>query len=299
MARLFHEHVAPSVPNLENVNFIILPGRISLPSYQQLLEDNRDIVLWIHNNPASFLPPVDLDFFQSRRLHSKLKKVITVSNFAREVLVQQSGIDSSKVVVIHNVVEFAELKIDKFKDVALPQLIYSSDSDRGLEIALTVLHESSEDFKFNIYSSIDDAFRKTLNAEVLCDPRFNFLGRKSHEDLIEALRDAQIFLYPCTFPETFCLALGEALAAGCLCVYPNIGALKEVGMGHGLTYSLTESTDVNQHTEEFRKNVGEAFHALKSNTHLFYQQREEILAAFSLDKFKSEWFKVFFDLMKS
>lgn len=299
MVRLLHEEVAPFIPKLEHYNFIVLPGRINLFSYQQLLEDPREIILWIHNHPSAFLPPVDRTFFQSNLFQSKVKLIVTVSNFARKVFIEESGIEPNKVIVIHNVVKFVDPDFSKFSASHVPKLIYSSDSDRGLELALKVLHRSKEEFIFDVYSNFNEDFSKRIGSEVMSDSRFIFHGRQSHEELLDALSKSHLFVYPSVVSETFCLALGEALAAGCLCVYPNIGALKEIGMGHGLTYSLEQHTDFTRHEEQLSETLAEAFHLMKSNGHLFYKQREDVLAAFSIDRFKSEWFKVFFQLMES
>jgi len=70
-----------------------------------LLEDNKDIVLWLHNNPNEFLPPVNLASFRNPALHNKIKCVITVSNYAKQKLVEQSGISADKVVTIYNAVD--------------------------------------------------------------------------------------------------------------------------------------------------------------------------------------------------
>ena len=52
-------------------------------------------------------------------------------------------------------------------------------------------------------------------------------GHASNEQIAEALKDAEVWLYPAEFEEIYCQIAVEAMAAGCICFYSPVGALPE------------------------------------------------------------------------
>jgi len=64
-------------------------------------------------------------------------------------------------------------------------------------------------------------------------------GRVSNEDLAEAIKEAEIWFYPCTFPEIFCQIGVECQAANVLCFYYPIGALPETIGNRGIAITET------------------------------------------------------------
>lgn len=297
MAELFHTRVAPLLPLAERFNCILLPGVISFPSYHSLLEDEKDIVLWLHNNPNEFLPPVNTDFFRNPEFHRKLRKVITVSEYAKEKLVEQSGISEDKVTVIHNSIKSVPIDLSKYSDGSKPKLIYVSQPERGLEIALKTLHERNEEFSFDIYCDVPEEFLSALPSDVMADERIVFHGRRSHDDVLEALAKSHIFVYPSTWYETFCISLVEALSAGCIAVYNSIGSLPEIGMSYGISYVQTELNETEIHSQKLNAALDQAFELLQSGEFNPITQRDEVLSAYSNENFITSWFTLASNLM--
>ena len=299
MAQLFHERVGPYLPLAEKFNCILLPGVISLPSYHSLLEQDKDIVLWLHNNPNEFLPPVDLNFFRNAEFHKKLRCVITVSDYAKKQLVEQSGISSDKVVTIYNAVDEIPLNLNKHKDTLIPRLIYVSQPERGLLVALRALHQRTEEFTFDIYGDVPDEFLMTLPRNVHTDARFIFHGRRPHEEVLAAISDSHIFVYPATWYETFCVSLVEAVVAECIAVYNSIGSLKEVGMGYGITYLHENLHDMDGHILKLNNALDKAFRLLTSSRFDPSIQRQEVSHRYSHENFVISWFNLASKLMAS
>ena len=46
------------------------------------------------------------------------------------------------------------------------------------------------------------------------DPRINYVGHVSRQELVRWQRQAKVMAYPCTFPEGFCVSAAECMAAG-------------------------------------------------------------------------------------
>jgi len=292
MAKLFHDLVGIYLPLAEKYNCIVLPGLINLPSYESLLTEEKDIVLWLHNNPNEFLPPVNLPFFQREDFHQKLAKVIVVSQYAKQILTEQSGIPEEKIEVIHNAIADIPADLGKFKSTEEPRLIYISQPERGLSIALQVLHSRSERFRFDVYCDVSSEFLASLPENVTKDDRFHFHGRRAREEVLEALASAHVFVYPSTWYETFCVSLVEALAAGCIAVYNSIGSLPEIGMGHGFTYIQTYLKDEGSHREKLDLSLTNAFDLLTSKSFNPDNQIETISERYSHETFIISWFRL-------
>lgn len=292
MAQLFHEKVGPFLPLAEKFNCILLPGVISLPSYHSLLEQEKDIVLWLHNNPNEFLPPVDINFFRNAEFHRKLRLVITVSNYAKQKLVEQSGISADKVATIYNAVNEVPTNPSKYADIQIPKLLYVAQPERGLIVALNALHQRSEEFTFDIYGDVPNDFLISLPRSILIDERFVFHGRRPHVEVLKALSNAHIFVYPATWFETFCVSLVEALSAECISVYNTIGSLSEVGMGNGITYLHEDLSDIAGHALKLNAAIGQAFKLLGSQTFDPSLQRESVTSRYSHENFIISWFKL-------
>ena len=55
----------------------------------------------------------------------------------------------------------------------------------------------------------------------------NYKGYCRHDDLVAKLKDSDVSVHPSTFEETFCISAMEALAAGCMLITTNLGAIPE------------------------------------------------------------------------
>ena len=58
-------------------------------------------------------------------------------------------------------------------------------------------------------------------------PQINYIGSLPQLQLAAALRKCSIFAYPNIFPETSCISVMEAMAAGLFVITSELGALPE------------------------------------------------------------------------
>ena len=141
-----------------------------------------------------------------------------------------------KSTIIPHGVWFDEIKKNIEKDPY--HLIYASAPFRGLETVPDIFWEIKQtqpEATIAICSSMamygeaeKDAKYSGIFEELLQIPGVSVLGAVSQYRLYEEFAKASAFFYPCIWPETYCMAMDEAIAHGCKpLVSAGIGALKE------------------------------------------------------------------------
>lgn len=184
-------------------------------------------VWWCHQ--ASDRPFIREGAKLARR-HADL--VAVLSSFQQQNFQFELGLES---VVMGYGIWRQELAAPRQKDPA--RLIYSSVPQRGLEMIPALFaeiraHEPAATIA--ICSSNQtwgvpegDAPFQALFADLRAMPGVEVLGALAQRPLYEELARAAVFFYPSTYVETYCLAMGEAMAHGCTPVVTGIGALPE------------------------------------------------------------------------
>jgi glycosyltransferase involved in cell wall biosynthesis len=137
-------------------------------------------------------------------------------------------------------------------------LVYSSAPNRGLAPLIRTiwpeLHKQRPDLRLEIYSGfyMDHGVHYQGSARTEADAALAEAKRSpgvtvnrgvAKQELAQRLASALMFCYPCIFRETFCSAVREAMAAGCLVCATASGALPETTAGFaGLTAVSTTAT---------------------------------------------------------
>jgi glycosyltransferase involved in cell wall biosynthesis len=109
----------------------------------------------------------------------------------------------------------------------------------------------TEDVHLDVYSSFsiygwEDADKPfvSLFEEVRQHPKMTYHGARPNEEVRTALRNTHAFVYPCTWPETGCRALIEAMCAGTLCATSNYGCLYETAGDTAHVFEYDEDLNV-------------------------------------------------------
>ena len=219
--------------SIDGINLI---GSICHPS---LVEKNKTNVLWQH---LSYDQP-NVQYMRDRKFVDSIDYFIYVSHWQYNKFREHFQIPEYKSFIIKNATHPFEV-IPKPTLNTIPQtkikLLYSSTPWRGLAVlikAIEILNKTRDDFEVDIYSStkiygsqfeenekgkFDELFNKCKNT-----PNVNYHGYASNEEIRKALLTTHIYSYPSIFAETSCLAIIEAMSAGCHVVTTNYGALPE------------------------------------------------------------------------
>lgn len=136
---------------------------------------------------------------------------------------------------------------------------YTSTPFRGLSLLLDLYRRLQSPPVLDVFSSMrvyrgDDGPFRSLYAEAHAQPAVRYRGSVSQTELAAAMRGVSFLCYPCVFPETFCIAALEAMAAGAQVVSTELGALPTTTMGYGTLLPLAPMSQ-----EEFLSRFGQLY----------------------------------------
>ena len=164
--------------------------------------------------------------------------------------IQYYGIPWYKCVVIENAIEPVTF-VDKPTDGKI-NFIYHTTPHRGLQILVPVFKQLAEKYP-NIHLDVYSSFKiygwedrdkpyEPLFEMIKENSNMTYHGTVSNSEVKNALQKAHCFAYPSIWMETSCIALIEAMSAGCLCVHPNLAALSETASRWTWMYQYHEDT---------------------------------------------------------
>ena len=214
------------------------------------------LVLWSHHR---------FDQPAVKKLHHKQEVdswsgFAFVSQWAAAEYIRHFGLPPERCRVLHNGVgrPFAERQLEDpwFLGGSPPVLAYTSSPNRGLDILLNafpIMQEAFPNIGLRIYSSMsiyrvppeqDQFVELYQRGRAMLGVAYNEpIGQLQ---LARELASVAALAYPCTVPETFCLAAAEAMAVGALLVTTPLGAPAElfakfanmVELVPGMTYRM-------------------------------------------------------------
>lgn len=143
---------------------------------------------------------------------------------------------------------------------------YTSTPFRGLGLLLDTAVRLGPKTEFDIYSSMrvyqaqkDEHAALYQRAGTI--PHVHYHDAVGQDALAANLRADAFLAYPCIFPETYCIAALEAMAAGMKIVTTRLGALETTTAGYADLLSIDPTAGqekfVAAYTELLGKNIGE------------------------------------------
>lgn len=180
----------------------------------------------------------------------KFAKIVFVSYWQRDQYMLVYGIPYSHCTVIENAIEKTfEIHKHNFDTI---NFIYHTTPHRGLQLLYPVfdaLCKKYDNIHLDVFSSFEiygwkerDKAYEGLFDLLKKHPKITYHGSRSNNEVLEALDKSHIFLYPCIWQETSCIAMIEAIKSGVLVIHPNLAALPETASGCTMMYDYTENT---------------------------------------------------------
>lgn len=206
---------------------------------------NAKLVLWTqHAQDQPAVAPL-----RSPETRHVFDAFVFVSDWQRECYLREFEIDAHRTHVLRNAMAPSFERLFDSQDALVaaksgpPLLAYTSTPFRGLDVLVRVfprLRATLPDVRLRVYSSMQvyqmsDGEDRQRYAELyrLCDETDGIVrvGSLTQPQLAAELRRTTMLAYPNHFAETSCIAAIEALAAGCLVVTSDLGALRETTGG--------------------------------------------------------------------
>ena len=266
----------------DNQHFDVVIASNYIHYFKHLEEKNitfDESYFWIHNLEfypwynGTTLPNNGLDYLN----HPKLTKIIAVSNWQKNKLVEKYKISPEKIKVINNAVDvqlFDSIKQEKFKH----KVIYTSGPDRGLwnlfnlwddlkkinpQLTLWIANPPYTD-DWDILDKIKKDYPNIESLDV------KFLGSLNPKDLYRQIKSSEYWIYPSKYPETYCITALEMMLGRVKIISSDTGNLKDllnnkaVTINSKLDEGLMRETFVaayafnNQRDSEFSRNLDNA-----------------------------------------
>jgi glycosyltransferase involved in cell wall biosynthesis len=200
------------------------------------------LALWIHH--ATDQKTVSFLSQQSER--QSWDAFALISDWQANDFVKTFGLERQRIGILRNAISpvFENLSLPKpwFQSGQAPVMAYTSTPFRGLDVLLMAwpsIRKQAPGATLKIYSSMkiynkDEEAHEVLYALARDLKGVDYVGSIPQPDLAKALARTSILAYPNTFAETSCIAVMEAMAAGCLVVTSDLGALPETTAGFGI-----------------------------------------------------------------
>lgn len=236
------------------------------------LEKDKIRIFYAHDLPED----PESAKFRTNEFRDKFHKFVFISNwqYQRYQLIHNFPADDRSIVIESGIQPELDTCFEK-KDDSTIRLVYTSTPQRGLDILVPVFERLAEhhpDIHLDVFSSFkiygwDEADRQfePLYDKIRNNPKMTYHGFVPNNVLKEHLTKCHIFAYPCTWMETSCRAMLEAMSAGLLCVHSNIAALPETSGSLNVMYH--SSDDMNVHAHTFMGYLDSAIKFIKDKKH--------------------------------
>jgi glycosyltransferase involved in cell wall biosynthesis len=298
MADYVNENIIPKTKFLKDCNLIVLPGT------EAKIRKYAKNIVWVHV-PFYRMPYTLSKHFVDLDILPFIDMFLVQSEFHKKNLSENFGIDESKFYIVNN--QFKPVKTkEKPKDVI--NFMYTSQISRGLDVLLKaydrlkdkdlhlILHCCECDQCMNGETLTREA--KLIYDKLMANNKMTNLQYASREDYIETLNRSHIYAYPCTFEETACIGVMEAMSAGVKIVTTDLGALPETTGGFAKIikdYPITVDDVIDNEkkiVKIFVKEMKKAIKEIRKNKFDPKPQIEYINNRFSRENAMNQWMEL-------
>lgn len=248
--------------------FQIIPSRI------RDIDSSKIRIYWQHDLPED----PEVSHLANEESRNRFHKFVFSSNWQMQEFVTKLKMpyDEKMIVIETPIVPFENVQKD-FSDKI--NLVYFSTPHRGLNLLVPVFEELSKQnpklhlhvfSSFKLYGWDDPKEFQVLFNRIDKHPNMTYHGAVDQEVMRNFLeKEAHVLAYPCTWKETSCRVLMEAMSAGLMCVHPNLSALPDTSGGLTTMYQFYDNPQ--RHMQIFfnhLKHVTDVVHTSEAQNYL-------------------------------
>lgn len=284
MAKTWEKLVLPHMVNMEKYLCMIAPG-ITLDA-EGVVKDGRPVIFWLHNTKAQFNPDYVERVLGHKSVIDQIAYIVVPSMWHKIWTAEEMNIPLEKIKVIPNAIFPLTYNPEKFDNIKQVKIVHTSSAYRGLPILMNCLKAIDADFRLEVYNDYNPDLHYSDDQNTI-DKRVRFYWKTPKVTVMEAVENSHILAYPSIYLETFCLSLAENQSAGNLCVYPDLGALPEVGDGQGIVYEFVD--DIKKHETVFAGALTLAIEKIYKGEWNPEEQVSSINERYSWERVTQEW----------
>jgi glycosyl transferase family 1 len=251
--------------------------------------DKRPRVVWMHHD----INQTWVQWCKDKALVDSVDCFIFVSHWQREQYLNTFGLPAERCFVLRHALD-PSAGLRRWEAGPTWRCAYTSTPFRGLSVLLDAWERlSPANAELHIWSSmklylLDDGPYEHLYKRAESMPGVIYHGIAPNHELRAALRDMHFLVYPCTFRETACLSVIEAMAAGCRVIVPSFGALPETTGGYARIYP--SNPDPVAHAAAFAEVVASEFGSpWAGDVSLALAQQHHCAAVYDWPRRLGEW----------
>jgi len=298
MSDYVNENILPQTKFLKDCNLIVLPGR------ETKIKEYAKNIVWVHV-PFYKMPYYLSKHFVNLEILPFVDMFLVQSEFHKKNLSENFGIDESKFYIVSNQFEPIETE-EKPKDII--NFMYTSQISRGLDVLLKAFDRiKDKDTHLILHCCECEGCMspETLSREAkliydkgIQNKTITNLEYSSREDYVKTLNRSHIYAYPCTFEETACIGIMEAMSAGVKIVTTDAGALPETTAGFAKIikdYPITVDDIIDNEKKMikiFVKEMKKAVKEIRKNKFNPEAQIEYINNRFSRENAMNQWMEL-------
>jgi glycosyltransferase involved in cell wall biosynthesis len=224
---------------------VVLNRADCLRNVRRMSADGQCIVFWTGHN----INQRELASLSDPDVRAACDRWVLVSEWHRAVFTSRFGIPAASTAVIRNAIApvfetlFATREDLESAKSGHMTLAYTSAPFRGLALLLDVYSElikRDDQVALQIYSSMaayqrqDPLKLQKLYQKCQHTRGIAYSGSIAQPSLAGQLRRFHVLAYPNTFAETSCIAVMEAMSAGCLVITSDYAGLQETSAGYAM-----------------------------------------------------------------